>query len=167
MKFSILIAGMIAFALAACNPMEQLGVAEERVEAFQARYNDADSGALYAMTGEAFRAATTPDQMDGLVSLFSGRLGRIESSERSGFNAQFKNGTNITTVTMETRFEQGEGTETFVFHGSGEGMELVSWTINSPRLMLSPDEMRALSKGEGRKRPDRPERPVIPERAGE
>jgi len=167
MKFRNFLMVLAVIFIAACNPMEQLGAAEEKIEAFQARYNDRDASVLYRMTGEDFRAATTREQMDGLVALFSGRLGRIESSERTGFNSQFKNGLNITTITMETQFEQGAGTETFVFHGTGEDMELVGWTVNSPRLMLSPDEMRMLSEGDQRERPDPPERRVVPERSGE
>ncbi|QIQ85839.1 hypothetical protein [Erythrobacter sp.] len=167
MNFRILFALAGAFALAACNPVEQFGIAEERIDTFHARYNEGDAGALYAMTGETFREVTDPEDMGSLVAMFTARLGRIESSERSGFNTSFNNGLNVTTVTMDTQFEQGAGTETYIFHGTGEDMELVGWQVNSPRLMLSPEEMRMLSENEGTASPELPERRVIPERSAD
>lgn len=146
MSFRILFALAGAFLLAACNPGAQLEDAEKQIKQFQARYNDGDTEALYGLGGDAFREAATPEDLENLVAMLSARLGTIESSERTGFNTAFNNGINTTTVVMTTRFELGEGNETYVFHGAGEDMELVGWNVNSPRLMLTAEEMRALSQ---------------------
>lgn len=145
MMFRMMLALAGALVLAACNPGAQLGDAEQQIKQFQALYNDGDPEAIYAFGGKAWKGATSHEQLEGMLALFDARLGTIESTERTGFNTAFNNGTTVTTIVMTTRFEQGEGSETYVFQGSGEDMELVGWTVNSPRLMLSPDDVAKLT----------------------
>lgn len=147
--FRILMALSGALLVAACNPGAQLEDAQARIEQLHAIYNDNDSKALYRFGGDAFREAVSPEQADDLMALFHARLGTIKSTQQTSFNAGFNNGTATTTVVMETRFEQGTGTETFVFKGSGETMELLAWNVNSQRLEISPAELKsALETGE-------------------
>jgi hypothetical protein len=149
MIFRMILALAGALALVACNPGAQLDDAEQQIKQFQALYNDGDPEAMYQYGGETFRAAATQDELKGMLALLDARLGTIESTERTGFNTAFNNGTTTTTVVMTTRFDQGEGSETYVFQGSGKDMELVGWTVNSPRLMLSADDVGKLtSKGD-------------------
>ncbi len=121
--------------LAACNPMAQLDGAESKIAQFHKVYNDGDARVLYGMTGEQFRAATTPQQMDELIALVAGRMGKVESSERAGFNINSDNGVNMTVVTMTTQFEKGEAEEVFTFQGSGEEMQMVGWNVESDNFL--------------------------------
>jgi hypothetical protein len=145
MIFRMILALAGALVLAACNPSAQLGDAEKQIKQFQSLYNDGDPEAIYQFGGETFRAAATQDELKGMLALLDARLGTIKSTERTGFNTAFNNGTTTTTIVMTTRFDQGEGSETYVFQGSGKDMELVGWTVNSQRLMLSPEDVGKLT----------------------
>lgn len=140
MPIKIFVTALFALFLAACNPMEQLDVGEDSIAKFHETYNAGDARALYGLTGEEFRAATTPQQMEGLVATVSDRMGTVESTERSGFNINTNNGQTVSTITMTTQFEKGEGTETYTFLGSGDEMRLVGWHVDSPNFLSVPAE---------------------------
>lgn len=140
MKLNLFAAALFAFLLSACNPMEQLDGAEQSIDRFQETYNSGDARALYGLTAEEFREVTTPQQMEELVQLVDDRMGAVESSERTGFNINTNNGQTVSTVTMTTQFEKGEGTETFTFFGTGDDMRLVGWNVDSENFLAEPGE---------------------------
>ena len=135
MKIKFFAAALFALFLSACNPMAQLDGAEAKIAQFHSVYNDGDARRLYGVTGEEFRAVTTPEQMDELVTLVAGRMGQVESTERAGFNINSDNGVNMTVVTMTTQYEKGEATEIFTFQGDGETMQLVGWNVESDNFL--------------------------------
>lgn len=141
---SICVAALII--IAACNPLANLDGAETKIERFQNTYNSGDVDGLYDMMGETFREVFTREEFDELFALFDARLGPIVESTRDGFNVNTLNGFTTTVVTMQTRFEQGEGVETYTFHGHGEDVEIVGWHVNSPRLKLTIDDVRAINQ---------------------
>ena len=148
MKLKALIAASTALVLTACNPMEQVEVADAKVARFQATYNEGDARGLYGQTSDEFREVTTPQQMDELVEYVTDKMGAIESSERSGININSSNGVNQTTVTMTTTFAKGEGTETYTFIGSGEEMRLAGWNVDADNFA---DD--AVEEGEAQEEP--------------
>jgi hypothetical protein len=48
---------------------------------------------------------------------------------------------------MKTSIENGVAEEEYLFYGSGEDMEVVRWTVNSPLLQLSPENAKKLTTG--------------------
>jgi len=136
------------FALAACNPLADFTAnakeAEALIERFQAHHSRADLDAMYAMTSEAFREETQRGQFDEFADIVAKRLGPVEASEQVGFNVNAGTAGTSTIVTMQTTFEQGEGTETYTFTGSGTDMRLQGWQVNSDRLMVSAEDLEAL-----------------------
>lgn len=144
---------LAAFLLTGCNPGAQIEDARDQIKQFQADYNAGDVEALYRKAGDRLRSQTSMEQMEGTVALFSARLGKIESSEQTGFNAGFHNGVTTTTVVMKTRFAQGEGSETYIFEGSGDAMKLAGWTVNSPLLTLSAADVKKLTEAKGESPP--------------
>lgn len=135
-----------ALALAACNPGAQVEDAKVRIKQFQANYNRGDADALYDSVGETWKKASHPATLKAQLALIGARLGKITASEQTGFNAGFNNGLTTTQVTMKTTFEKGAAQEVFLFHGSGREMELVGWTVNSPLLELTPDDVKKLTE---------------------
>jgi hypothetical protein len=133
-----------ALALSACNPMENLGEAEEQVDRFQTHFSSGEVKDMYAMAGPAFRESTTRKDFDDFVEVISARLGAIETSQRDSFNVKSTPGGTTTVVTMSTQFEKGQGTETYTFIGNGEDMRILGWQVNSDRLLISRDELDAL-----------------------
>ena len=140
MKLKLFAAALFALFLAACNPMAQLDGSETTISEFHETYNSGDAQALYALTSDEFRSATTPEQMQALVDLVTERMGAVQSTEREGFNINTNNGLTETKVTMKTQFAKGEGTETYTFYGSGDELRLVGWHVDSVNFMDVPAE---------------------------
>jgi hypothetical protein len=141
-----LAAAFAALALAACNPGAQIEDARGQIDDFHAFYDAGNAKRFYKETGAAFRKVVTEEQLQGLMTFSLQRLGKVESTKQTGFNTGFNNGTTTTTITMQTRFERGEATETYVFTGSGKDMELLNWNVTSPLLQLSPEDMKKLTE---------------------
>lgn len=152
MKFRMFLAAAAALSLAACNPGAQMEDAKGQIGKFQALYNAGDAQGFYRAGGKTLSQIAKQEQVAATMALISARLGKIRSSEQVGFNTAFKNGASSVTITMRTRFERGEGTETYVFNGSGENLELAGWNVNSPLLELSPEDMKKLTEDEGKAR---------------
>lgn len=140
MQVRFLVAAMFAMLLAACNPMAQLDDSEAAITKFHETYNTGDARALYGLTSAEFREATPAKDMVALVESVSERMGAVQSSEREGVNLNTNNGLTITTITMKTQFEKGEGIETFTFHGTGDDLRLVGWNIDSPNFADIPED---------------------------
>jgi len=140
MPFRLFAATLFALFLSACNPMEQVDEANQSIEAWHETYNSGDARALYGQTAQEFREVTSIDQMNQLVELVTDRMGKVQSSERSGININTTNGVTTTVVTMATVFEKGEGTETFTFQGTGDDTKIVGWNVDSPAFLAVPED---------------------------
>nr|WP_298928588.1 hypothetical protein [uncultured Erythrobacter sp.] len=139
----ILLAVFGAFALVACNPIENLDQSEARITQFENAYSAEDVDALWRLSSEDLREVTPREEFEDFVTVFISRLGAIKSSSRASFNVNSNNGVTSTVIVMDTEFELGEGTQTYTFHGNGEDMKLVGWFVNSPRLMVTVDDLGA------------------------
>lgn len=128
-------------ALAACNPIANINAGDGQIEKFHSAYSRGDGDALYAMTGPQFRATGSRAQFDDLIDVVSFRLGAVKSSKRTGFNVNTNPAGTFTTITMTTHFAKGDGLESFVFSGSGDGMKLEGWHVQSPQLMVTADDI--------------------------
>lgn len=148
MKIRMFLAAAAALLLAACNPGAQMEEAKGQIAKFQALYNAGDAKGFYQAGGKTLRKAAKEEQVEATMALISARLGKITSSEQVGFNTAFNNGDASVTITMATRFERGEATETYVFKESGDDMELFGWNVNSLLLELSPEDVKKLTEDE-------------------
>lgn len=147
MIFRVILSVAGALALSACNPGAQVEDAQADIKQFHADYNRGDADEIYNSFGEALRKASPRAQLDAQLALVSARLGKVRTTEQAGFNAGFNNGTTTTQVVMKTTYDKGVGQEVFLFHGSGDEMEMVGWTVNSPLLQLSPEDVAKLTEG--------------------
>ena len=130
-----------ALTLAACNPLDNLNAGDSQIAKFHAAYSRGDGQANYAMTGPQFRSTTNRAQFGDLLDVVNVRLGAVRSSERTSFNVNATPAGTFTTISMSTQFAKGVGQETFVFSGKGDEMKLEGWHVNSPRLMLTADDI--------------------------
>ena len=140
------LAALLAFGLAACNPVENLDEAADQIDRFQNLFSNRSTDEMHLMGSAEFRETTSREDLEDLVSLVAGRLGSIEQSERESFNINTTPSGTRTVVTMATQFELGEGKETYTFIGNGENMQIVGWQVNSDRLLITPDEMKRLDE---------------------
>ncbi|MEO0698283.1 MAG: hypothetical protein AAFY81_01030, partial [Pseudomonadota bacterium] len=120
-----------SFGLCACNPVANLEEAKDKIDLYQTHYSNSELEDMYAMTSVEFRRTSPRADFENFVSLIENRLGPIETTKRQGFNINTTPAGTVTVVTMQTQFEQGNGTETYTFIGSGAGMKVQGWQVNS------------------------------------
>ena len=68
---------LIALVLSACNPVENLNQAEEKIEQFQKVYSGGDVDAMYQLTGNTFREVTSAEEFADMYEVFDARLGKV------------------------------------------------------------------------------------------
>ena len=145
-----ILAGLAAWALVACNPVENMNAGEDRIADFQDAYSRGDDEAMWAMTGPEWRNASTRAEFDELLRILEARMGSIEGTERVGFNVNTNTEGTFTVVQMQTQFEKADGTEVYTFLGNGSDMQLVGWNVNSDALLVTADEVSQLDGNDAR-----------------
>ncbi|MCJ2177056.1 DUF4019 domain-containing protein [Novosphingobium album (ex Hu et al. 2023)] len=82
--------------------------------------------------------ATTRDRFGKLLDAVHRKLGTVRGSKQVGWNAEATTGGTFLTLTMQTTFEKGTGTEQFVYRkGDGGKLTLMGYDIQSQEMMLN------------------------------
>ena len=79
--------------------------------------------------------AATEEELTKLLNAVHTKLGKVKESTNQGWNVRQFNLTTGVTMTQETVFEKGKGTEEFVFILDGKKAALVNYHINSMDLI--------------------------------
>lgn len=140
MSFKLFFAAAFLMMISACSPAVEADPIGAAITRFHETYNTGNATALYEQTGQEFRDATTPEQMQELVARVIERMGAVTGTERANINIEPGQPESVTVVTMTTTFEKGTGTETFTFFGSGADARLVGWNVDSPNFLTVPQE---------------------------
>lgn len=84
------------------------------------------------------RQTTKQADFQKMLKAVHRKLGNVEGSKQVGWNANTGTSGSSVTVTTETTFERGSGTEQFVFEkGADQPLKLAGYTINSQEMMLN------------------------------
>lgn len=133
---------LMAFAAAAmlggCSIKETMRSADAAVVRF---HDDLDAGrsrTIWDATGEDMRTATTQKQFVAMLDAIHRKLGNVRSSRQVGWNRNASTRGSFMTVTNETLFDRGSGTEKFVFRkGKADELALVGYHIQSNEMMVN------------------------------
>ena len=123
----------IALSLTACGAMEDMDDAEAQVAAFHRAYDAGKYGPLWDRSGPTMKEITTRQQFLDLMVAVRAKLGAVKSTSRTGFNVNYATGGSQVTLTYQTVFANGEGTETF-FYDTEKPPRLLGWNVVSPAL---------------------------------
>ncbi|MEL7691302.1 DUF4019 domain-containing protein [Citromicrobium bathyomarinum] len=126
---------LAATMLAACNPFAQAEGAREQVDLFHDRLNAGDDQAIWTNAGEELRKATSQEDFARLLDTVHKSLGDAGETSQAGMRVNTNTQGTFTTLQMDTQFENGRGSETFLFRGSGDSLKLIGYHINSPDMM--------------------------------
>lgn len=124
--------------LAGCNVKESFKEAAVEVSHFHAALDAGQWQQLWAQADPELHKAAQREQFGKFLEAVHRKLGKVQSSKQVGWNANATTGGTYLTVTMQTRFERGEGTEQFVYRkGEGDALKLVGYNIQSQDMMLN------------------------------
>ena len=119
--------------LAACSKGVPVENAEAAVSRFHTEFNQKRYAQIYADSSEEMKGATTEEALTGLLVQVQNKLGRYESSNRTGWRVNY--GTAASTqLVLETKFAKGSATETFLITGTDGAPQIAGYHINSDAL---------------------------------
>ena len=128
----IVVAAVLA--LTACNGIEDTNAAEEQVAAFHAAFDAGQAGPLWDRSAPTMKEITPRPQFVALLAEMRQRLGNVKSTDQTGWNVNYDTDGSQVTLTYETEFANGQGTETFIFD-TEDPPHLMGWHVESPVLL--------------------------------
>ena len=124
----------LTFAGAGCAPAETVSNAETEVAAFHRLYDQSQFESIYYATSDRLRAPGENGRFLRFLQVARERLGPVVSTGQVGWNAHSGLGVTTTTLTYETRFLHGSGTEIFAYELVDGRQQLLNYTLNSNEL---------------------------------
>lgn len=111
-------------------------LSDKAVVDFHLQLNEGKFKEIYAAAHADLKSATTEEDFVKLLDAVHRKLGRQVKSTSQGWRLNTVNGRTTMTVTHESEFEHGKGTEIFAFAISGESCTLREYQINSQDMMI-------------------------------
>ena len=129
-----LVAGF-ALALASCQAGQDTDAAERQVAAFHADYDAGRLEPLFDQSSPVLKQMTPRPQFLAFLSETRRRLGAVKSTSQTGWNVNYDTGGGQVTLTYQTVFESGEGTEIFIYD-TATPPRLIGYNVNAPALVV-------------------------------
>jgi PBP1b-binding outer membrane lipoprotein LpoB len=135
----LLLAGVAVMALflGGCSMAQDKSVAEGAVNDFHQRLDKGDFEGIYSAAHPDFKAASTKKDFVALLAAVHRKLGNFQSDEETNWNINSSNFTTTVVLVYKTKFDNGDGVETFTYRIQGDQALLYSYNINSPTLIIN------------------------------
>jgi hypothetical protein len=123
--------------LSACASGKNVQNAAQSVEQFHSQLNTEQYQAIYAAADDGLHKATNEADFVAFVQAVHKKLGNVQTSQRTNFQVGVSTGQGtVVTLVYNTTFEQGSGTEQFLWHMRDNQPVLLGYHINSNALVL-------------------------------
>lgn len=133
-----LLIGVLALTGAGCSAGTDIAAAEREVQRFHEFAADQEIDRIYERSTDEFKRAATPEQFRSILEVIDERLGRVRRTNRQGWHVNYTGAGNVVTLTYDTQFERGRGTEQFVYRINNDRARLLGFHVNSDALNASP-----------------------------
>jgi hypothetical protein len=124
----------------ACAGFAAKGTAETAVAKFHEQLDAEKYDEIWTETDEAFKKVSPQADFSALLAAMHRKLGRVTSTTQTYFFSQDRAGTassgSFISLTYETVFAEGSGTEKFNYRVDGKNVRLVGYNVNSNALIL-------------------------------
>jgi hypothetical protein len=132
-----LLALVCLLVLPACKDMTQAkGLSETAITDFHRQFNEGKFKEVYAATHANFKKAATEAEFVELLDAMQRKLGKQVQSTGTGWRVNSINGKTTASLSQDTKFEHGKGTESFVFVISDGKCSLENYDIQSRDLIV-------------------------------
>ncbi len=108
---------------------------ETAIAHFQELYNQGKLEGIWNEADPRFRAASTRQKYDEFLGAVLRKLGKVVSTSNAGWNVKSFNLKTTVSMTQNTIFEYGQGTESFTFAVDGTNAVLLGYNIQSMDLI--------------------------------
>lgn len=136
-----LIAAFLMTSLAGCSALgEGTDKSERQVDVIHKLYNAKKFDRIYALTDEIYQKATTKKLNERFLKTIHKKLGKVEEKTRTGWQANTNMQGSFLVLIYDTKFENGQGVETFTMKLDNDRAKMAGYNIDSPALMIDLEE---------------------------
>ena len=136
-RFAIAILAVVSLLLCSCGSIAiDTDLAKKGVEQFHSQLDAEQYAALYAAADSELHKLTSQDDFTKLLTAIHHKLGNVRQSNLRVWNTSWHTGQGtIVTLTYDTTFSAGSGSEEFLWHISDNRALLYGYHINSTDLI--------------------------------
>jgi hypothetical protein len=121
--------------LVACSSSKDTAKAESAITDFRKAMTAQQFEQIYDSAGEDWRKATTKEESVKFLAAVERKLGGVQESTRTGWRVNIGTGGKIVTLGYHTKFERGEGDETFIYRIKDNKSQMLGYHVNSMQLI--------------------------------
>ena len=143
------IAAAALLGVTGCSAGDHLAAAEREVERFHDLAAAQEIDRIYDQSTDAFKRAATPEQFRSILEVVDERLGEVRRANRQGWHVNYTTAGTVVTLTYQTEFERGRGTERFVYRIDDDRPRLLGFHLNSDALMAQPSDPEEEAEDDG------------------
>jgi hypothetical protein len=133
-NFTIFVAVLVVTA-SSCSFTKGKSVAESAVAQFHNQYNSGEFHEIYNQADEGFRKSGNEASLIEYLEALRRKLGTVKNAKQTGWHVNATPAGTIVTLGYDVEFNEGKGTEQFVFRVSGDKALLYGYNVNSPLLI--------------------------------
>lgn len=109
---------------------------EPEVVKFHQLLKDKQFDAMFEMTSEKFRSAQSKDKVVALFAAIDRKLGSLDKTKLINWNVNTYNMNTTVVLVYDSKFHEGDATETFTFHVEDKKPELIGYNISSLDMLI-------------------------------
>jgi hypothetical protein len=109
--------------------------AEKAIAHFHDLFNEGKLDEIWKEADPAFRKASTRQKHDDLMNAVERKLGKVSSTATKTWGVRSFNFKTTVSMSQQTVFEKGQGTESFTFALDGTNAVLIGYNIQSMDLI--------------------------------
>jgi hypothetical protein len=131
-----LIVGAATALLAGCSAGKDEAAAEQAVTHFHQLLDAGQSEAIYDAATPEMKANAPKADFIRFLDAVHRKLGVVKEAKQQGWGVNYNTGGGTVTLSYQTRFANGSGTEQFVYR-TGAAPALLGYRINSTDLIVN------------------------------
>ena len=132
---STLLLSLLTLLASACSFGKDKSIAEAGVAQFHRQFNASQFREIYIESDERMKKAATEIEFLTLLQAVRRKLGSVQQSTQAGWRVNVTTNGTTATLNYRTDFNEGKGTESFVFYISADKATLAGYHIDSPLLI--------------------------------
>jgi len=134
-NFRIVVITSLLIAVSSCSFTKDKQIAESAVVQFHNQYSSAQFHEIYNQADKGFRKSADEAKFVEYAEAVRRKLGTVRQASQTSWHVNSTTDGTVVTLSYDTEFSEGKGTEQFAFHIVGDKALLYGYNVNSPLLV--------------------------------
>jgi hypothetical protein len=127
---------LLAALASGCSVGKDTKAAEAGVSTFREQLSRGAFGEIYETAADDWKKAISREDSDAFLGAVNRKLGAVKSTAQTGWRDNATTGGHLVILVYHTKFENGDGDETFEFRLEDGHAVLSGYRINSMAMMV-------------------------------